>query len=83
MMILLALALLAADPDMTAANTPSAPPPAAKPADDMDKVVCHVDPETGTRLGAHKECHTKREWAQIQSENRNSLDQGTALAHPH
>ncbi len=83
MMILLALALLAADPDMTAANTPPPSTPAVKPADDMDKVVCHVDPETGTRLGTHKECHTKREWAQIQSENRNSLDQGTALAHPH
>jgi hypothetical protein len=85
-MILLVLALIAADPTMTPASAPPPPPPpvvVAKPADDMDKIVCHADPETGTRLATHKECHTKREWALIQNENRNSLDQGTALGHPH
>ena len=89
-MILFALALLASSPtDTAAASAPTAAAPAAAPAtmahvpDDLDKVVCHVDTETGTRLGSHKECHTKREWQQMQAEQANYLDQQTAISHPH
>ena len=83
-MILFALTLLAAAPDAAATPTPPTPTPvsAPAPADDLDKVVCHVgEPDTGTRLGAHKECHTKREWAQIAADTRNSLSQATSLKH--
>jgi hypothetical protein len=90
-MILFALALMASSlsdaaapsAPTPAANTTATAPAAAPPADDLDKVVCHVDTETGTRLGSHKECHTKREWVQMQSEQSNYLDQQTALSHPH
>ena len=38
--------------------------PAASDAD-LDKVVCKsMDPPTGSRLGARRECHTQREWDQ-------------------
>jgi hypothetical protein len=83
-MILFALALVAASPEAAAqpaAPAPAAPAPAvaaAKPADDLDRVVCHVDEETGTRLGSHKECHTKREWIQNQNETANSLNRATS-----
>ena len=85
-MILFALALLASSP----ADAPVAPalaPVVATPAsaphlDDMDKMVCHVDPETGTRLGTHKVCHTMREWIQNQTEQASYLDQQTAISHP-
>jgi len=87
-MILFALALLAssaADPVVAPASTPTpvatasaAKPVAAQPVDDLDKVVCHVDAETGTRLGNHKECHTKREWIQNQNDTANSLNRSTA-----
>ena len=54
-MILLAITLLAASAaDPTTAAAPATPTPATAPAppkDDMDRVICHVDPETGTRLG--------------------------------
>ena len=83
-MILFALALLASSPaEGTAAPTPAATAVTATPAtkaaaaDDLDKVVCHVDTETGTRLGAHKECHTKREWIQNQQEEARELGQST------
>jgi len=38
--------------------------PAATPTDaDLDQVVCHSMPApTGSLLGAHRECHTQREW---------------------
>jgi len=86
-MILFALALLAssaADPVVAPASTSapvataSAAKPVAAPVDDLDKVVCHVDVETGTRLGSHKECHTKREWIQNQNDTANSLNRSTA-----
>jgi hypothetical protein len=81
-MILFALALLASSP-ADAAAAPTAAAPATAPAttahapDDLDKVVCHSDPETGTRLSTKKECHTKRDWAQMQADNINNLRQGT------
>jgi hypothetical protein len=81
-MILFALALLATSPtDAAAATTAPTPTPASTPAptkvDDLDRMVCHVDAETGTRLGTHKECHTKREWIQMQSQTATDLDRST------
>jgi hypothetical protein len=84
-MILFALALLASSPsDAAASPTPAVTAPTTAPAtaahatDDLDKIVCHVDAETGTRLGTHKECHTKRDWAQMQADNVNDLNRATA-----
>jgi hypothetical protein len=37
--------------------------PATPTNSDLDQVVCHtMAAPTGTRLGAHHECHTQREW---------------------
>ena len=59
----------------TAAPAEPAADPAA-PAENPDEVVCKKLPaETGTRLGKNrKECHTKREWAQIAEESKQSLE---------
>jgi hypothetical protein len=45
----------------------------AKP-DDLDRVVCKSEEETGTRLPPKKTCHTKREWNDIATETRQMLD---------
>jgi len=79
-MILFALALFAsapADAVPTPALTPSVKTvtPKAQPLDDYDKLVCHSDFETGSRLSVHKECHTKREWYQMQTGEQAYLDQ--------
>jgi hypothetical protein len=58
--------------DQTSSTSASA---AAKPAhkDDADEMVCHREPEPGSRLGGTKECHTRREWAQISADSREDL----------
>ena len=94
-MILFALALLAS-PLAEAAATPTpaimqttAPTLAVKPAetatkpvDDDDKVICHDDLATGSRLAVHKECHTKRVWYQMQTGQANYLDKVTRPVGP-
>ena len=51
------------------AATPGQPAQAAAPAkpkvDPGDKVICRDEEEIGTRLGGHRECHTKRQWDQM------------------
>ena len=44
------------------APPPSSAPPAAKPANPMDKVECRRLEETGTLLGAKRVCMTRQEW---------------------
>ena len=48
----------------------------APPADPLDKVVCRSEPTTGTRLGAHKVCHTMRDWNEMQRQTSEDLDNG-------
>lgn len=61
---------------------PSAPPPAqsgapaksGQPSDPGDKMICKYYDETGTRLGRHKECRTKREWDQMARDGGDLVD---------
>jgi hypothetical protein len=59
------------------------PPPPTQPeggqqtsANDPDKVVCKkVEGETGTRLSRRtKECHTQREWDQMEADAKKMVD---------
>lgn len=41
----------------------------------LDKVVCKTfPPPTGTMLGKRKECHTEREWRDMQNNSRNRVN---------
>src|SRR5450432_2619560 len=43
-------------------------------ASDADQMVCRtMAPTTGTRLGAHRECHSQREWDAQQEESQKAL----------
>ncbi len=69
-------AFAAGDP---AAPTPMPPLPApAAPTAasrlDPDVVICKRQEETGTRLGVHKTCHTRQEWADMAVAARNKTD---------
>lgn len=61
-------------------TSPSVQAPAAAPhkaADarlDDNAVVCKRQDETGTRLGAHKDCHTRAEWASMAGQARTGVE---------
>jgi hypothetical protein len=64
-----------------AADTTQDPQPSSKAAagstakpDDLDRVVCRAEEQTGTRLPPKKTCHTKREWEEIAVQTRQNLD---------
>ena len=63
-------AVAAADPAATApigaAVAPSEPPK----LDPRDEVVCVRQDMTGSRLQAHKVCHTRRQWDQLSADER-------------
>ena len=42
---------------------------------DPDRIVCHVQDETGSRLGATKICHTAAEWSAISKEAQSAVMQ--------
>ena len=58
---------------------PSSPPNSEMAAqthatDDQDKVVCRtLEPPTGTRLGARRECRTQKEWNDLMQEHQKSV----------
>lgn len=68
--------LAAATPAL--AQTQAQPQPqqsaAATKAPDADPVICEKQEEIGTRLVAHKICHTRSQWAQIHGEDRSMLE---------
>jgi hypothetical protein len=70
---LFACALAASAMAQTAPTTSSTP---ATPTDaDMDQVVCHsMPPPTGSLLGAHRECHTQREWTARQQQAEQEIE---------
>jgi hypothetical protein len=83
----LASLLLLAAFGATAAAADTPPPPAAKPAataqqtaastakpTGLDRIICHTDDQTGTRLPGHKVCHSKREWDDLATLTRQNLD---------
>ena len=47
---------------------------AAKASSADDPVVCVKEEDTGSRLSAHKECHTRSEWVQIKRETRTTVE---------
>jgi hypothetical protein len=70
---LFAFTLAASAMAQTTANTSSTP---ATPTDaDLDQVVCHsMAATTGTLLGAHRECHTQREWTARQQREQQEVE---------
>jgi hypothetical protein len=60
--------------DTTSAQTATQPPGAAAPVSD-DKMVCRtMDPATGSRLGARRECHTQAQWDAMQRQNQQEIE---------
>ena len=54
------------------ADQPTSPPPQAAAAPNAgDKMVCRtLAPQTGSRLGARRECRTQKEWDDIQHQQQ-------------
>lgn len=46
----------------------------AKPARDPNEMVCEKQNDPGSRLVAAKVCHTRAEWADLRSQDRQELD---------
>ena len=45
--------------------------PQPQPANSQDEILCKtVAPETGTRMGARKVCHTRRQWNALRQDDR-------------
>lgn len=41
---------------------------------DPNRIICEVEQTTGTRLGARSVCKTAREWWQLRTEHRETVD---------
>lgn len=73
----LASPVMAADPAPALVQPPAQ---SAQPAQkdtvgsDLDRIVCKPRQATGSRLPSSKVCHTKREWNQIELEQRRDLE---------
>jgi hypothetical protein len=65
----------AAAPAATASPAaPAAPAAADSNGVNLDEVVCkQTPPPTGSRLGGGRECHTVRQWNQMQLDSQSSL----------
>ena len=64
----------AGDEPPSAPTTVTAQPAAAVP-DDMDKMECRMlGAKTGSRLGGHRECRTRREWEDIRHQNEHEIE---------
>ena len=75
------LIVLTAGPSLAdpAQNTPGAAPSAsstttATSARDPNKMICKSEIPTGSRLGGHKVCRTRAEWADIARDAKDQLD---------
>jgi hypothetical protein len=55
----------------TATTTTTAPAVTGKPA---EKLVCQTVEQLGTRLGGHRECKTRAQWAEERRLNREMID---------
>lgn len=48
--------------------------------DPLDQVICRIgDAPTGSRLGATHECHTRREWNNIQMDERQQVRRSQSI----
>lgn len=62
---------VASSPAFAQAATPAAPQ--AKSLD-PNEVVCEKEEETGSRLGGHKVCMTRAQWAEQRRLNRQDIE---------
>lgn len=78
----IALALIAISGRSLAAPETQAVPAAPKPAakSDVDKVVCRMQDEIGSRLRAHKVCMTVGQWRDNEREYKEHLQEMQDLA---
>lgn len=56
------------------AQTQTATQVQAPKSEDADQVVCERQEDTGSRLSAHKICHTRSQWAQIHRDERSATE---------
>ncbi len=64
----------AGDESPSAQTTVNARPAAAVP-EDMDKMECRMmGAKTGSRLGGHRECRTRREWEDIRHQDEHEVE---------
>jgi len=70
--LFLASALVASGfPVVTFADPPQTADTAQTPIDNPDEIICkQTPPPTGSRLGGGRECHTRRQWEQMQKDAR-------------
>jgi len=52
-----------------------APAPAPAARSSMDEVVCQKQPVLGSRLQSKRVCRTRAEWADLQHQDRQELEQ--------
>jgi len=70
-----AFATSPADQTQQASATQTAPLSAGQPPPPKaDPMICKWSEEIGTRLGNHRICHTKSEWAQISRDAQDQLE---------
>lgn len=73
-----AAVLAAATPALAQTQPQPQPQPqqsaASTKAANADPIICEKQEEIGTRLVAHKICHTRSQWAQIHGEDRSMLE---------
>jgi hypothetical protein len=53
----------------------AAPAPAPAARSGMDEVVCQKQPVLGSRLQSKRVCRTRAEWADLQHQDRQELEQ--------
>jgi hypothetical protein len=51
-----------------------AQPPAAQPKSASNRQICRAAPDTGSRLGRSRICHTEEEWAELRRETQQNID---------
>ena len=56
----------------TAVAAQSAPGAPAK--DDPNRQICQASPDTGSRLGHVRICHTAAEWAELRRQTQSQID---------
>ncbi len=73
-LLVLALAtFLPAIAEQASSPTP-APTPGKSSTDDLDQVVCKkIGPPTGSHLGGHTVCQTKKRWQELEQSSRDAL----------
>ena len=60
---------------VAAAQPPATAQPAAETIPDGDKIECRMmGAKTGSRLGARRDCRTKREWEDIRHQDARELE---------